>query len=94
MLPEVAVGMIETRHIATPIRELCKKRTKFYEANIESIDLNSKQVVLTHGIGGKKSTPTGWQSHRCSRHKIKYDYLILALGSETFFGNPDLANNA
>ena len=55
LLPEVAVGMIETRHIATPIRELCKKRTKFYEANIESIDLNSKQVVLTHGIGSKKT---------------------------------------
>jgi NADH dehydrogenase len=36
MLPEVAVGMIETRHIATPIRALCKKQTKFYEANIES----------------------------------------------------------
>jgi NADH dehydrogenase len=24
MLPEVASGMIETRHIATPIREFCK----------------------------------------------------------------------
>jgi NADH dehydrogenase FAD-containing subunit len=36
MIPEVAVGMIETRHIATPIRALCKKQTKFYEANIES----------------------------------------------------------
>jgi NADH:ubiquinone reductase (H+-translocating) len=95
MLPEVAVGMIETRHIATPIRALCKKQTKFYEANIESIDLNSKQVVLTHAIGSKNASPTGWQSHRCNCHKIKYDYLILALGSETtFFGNTGLANNA
>jgi NADH dehydrogenase len=95
MLPEVAVGMIETRHIATPIRALCKKQTKFYEANIESVDLNSKQVVLTHAIGSKNASPTGWQSHRCNCHKIKYDYLILALGSETtFFGNTDLANNA
>jgi NADH dehydrogenase FAD-containing subunit len=25
MLPEVASGMIETRHIVTPVREFCKK---------------------------------------------------------------------
>jgi len=30
MLPQVASGMIETRHIVIPIRTLCKK-TKFYE---------------------------------------------------------------
>ena len=40
MLPEVASGMIETRHIVTPIR--------FYEANVESIDLGSKQVIIKH----------------------------------------------
>jgi NADH:ubiquinone reductase (H+-translocating) len=95
VLAEVAVGMIEIRHIATPIRALCNKQTKFYEAKIQSIDLNSKQVVLTHAIGSKKSTPIGWQSHQCSLHKLKYDYLILALGSDTnFFGNTDVANNA
>jgi NADH dehydrogenase len=95
MLPEVAAGMIETKHIATPIRALCNKRTKFYEANIESIDLNSKQVALTHAIGSKKASPKGWQSHQCSRHKLKYDYLVMALGSETnFFGKIDAANNA
>jgi NADH:ubiquinone reductase (H+-translocating) len=94
ILSEVAAGMIEIRHIATPIRALCNKQTKFYEAKIQSIDLNSKQVVLTHAIGSKKSTPIGWQSHQCSLHKLKYDYLILALGSDTnFFGNTDVANN-
>lgn len=35
MLPEVSSGMIETRHIVTPIRTFCN-RAKFYEANIES----------------------------------------------------------
>ena len=37
MLPQVASGMIETRHIVIPIRTLCKK-TKFYEAQIKNID--------------------------------------------------------
>jgi hypothetical protein len=31
MLPEVASGMIETRHIVTPVRSFCRK-AKFYEA--------------------------------------------------------------
>jgi NADH dehydrogenase len=95
MLPEVAAGLLEPSHIATPIRALCNNRAKFYEADIESIDLNSKQVVLTHAIGSKRYSPTGWQTQKCSRHKLKYDYLILALGSETnFFGNSGVANNA
>ena len=45
MLPEVASGMIETRHIVTPIREFCKK-AKFYEASVKSIDFDKRQVVI------------------------------------------------
>ena len=37
MLPQVASGTIETRHIVTPIRTLIKK-TKFYEDKIKTID--------------------------------------------------------
>jgi sugar lactone lactonase YvrE len=56
MLPEVASGMIETRHIVTPVRELCKK-ANFYEADVESIDFGKKQVTITHAIG-RQSKPT------------------------------------
>jgi len=35
MHPEVATGMIETRHIITPVRSFIK-HAKFYEAEIES----------------------------------------------------------
>lgn len=42
--------MIETRHIATPVRTFCK-RAKFYEANVESIDLQNKQVTIGHIVG-------------------------------------------
>ncbi len=39
MLHEVSPGMIEIRHIVTPIRAFLQK-ANFYEADIQSIDLN------------------------------------------------------
>ena len=50
MLPEVVSGLIETRHIVTPVRSFCRK-AKFFEANVQSIDLDNKQVIMTHTIG-------------------------------------------
>ncbi|MGA8081451.1 MAG: FAD-dependent oxidoreductase, partial [Candidatus Nitrosopolaris sp.] len=86
MLPEVSSGMIETRHIVTPIRTFCN-RAKFYEANIESVDLENKQIHITHAVG-KETDPIAWRSHI-----LKYDYLVLALGGETnFFGMTEVAN--
>jgi NADH:ubiquinone reductase (H+-translocating) len=88
MLPEVSSGMIETRHIVTPIRTFCN-RAKFYEANIESVDLENKQVLITHAVG-KETDPIAWRSHT-----LKYDYLVLALGGETnFFGMTQVAKYA
>src|SRR6476619_1679090 len=88
MLPEISSGMIETRHIVTPLRVFCN-RAKFYEANIESIDLDNKQVVISHHIG-KQTNPIEWRSHI-----LKYDYLIIALGNETnFFGMDGAAKQA
>jgi NADH:ubiquinone reductase (H+-translocating) len=40
MLPEVATGTVDTRHIVTPIRSFCKK-AMFYEATVQSIDLKN-----------------------------------------------------
>lgn len=81
MLPQVASGVIETRHIATPIRNICKK-TKFYEGRIKSVDPYGKRVTLW-GTSDKRSV------------SIHYDFLVLALGSETnFFGMADVEKNA
>jgi len=81
MLPQVASGMIETRHIVFPIRTICKK-TKFYEGRIKNIDPYGKLVTLW-GTGDKRSI------------SIHYDFLIVALGSETnFFGMADVEKNA
>jgi NADH dehydrogenase len=81
MLPQVASGMIETRHIVLPIRTICKK-TKFYEGRIKNIDPYGKLVNLW-GTGDKRSI------------SIHYDFLVVALGSETnFFGMADVEKNA
>jgi NADH dehydrogenase len=78
MLPEVASGMIETRNIVTPVRAFCKKG-KFYHAKVKSIDLNSEKITLIHAIG-RQSQPHGWHERI-----LKYDYLVIALGSENNF---------
>jgi len=81
MLPQVASGMIETRHIVLPIRAICKK-TKFYEGRIKNVDPFGKLVTLW-GTGEKRGV------------SIHYDYLVVALGSETnFFGMADVEKNA
>src|ERR671920_822194 len=65
MLHEVSTGMIETRHIVTPIRSFCNK-AKFYEVEVESVDLNAKEVLTNHIIG-KQFSPYDWH-----KHKFKY----------------------
>ena len=81
MLPQVASGTIETRNIVMPIRTILKK-TKFYEARIEDINPVSRKVKL-------------WGTPERPGITLEYDYLVMALGSETnFFGMSDVANNS
>jgi NADH dehydrogenase len=70
MLPEVSSGMIETRNILTPVRTFCN-RARFYEADVESIDLKNREVVITHFIG-RQIHPVD-----CRYHKLYYDYIVL-----------------
>ena len=81
MLPQVVSGMLETRHIVTPIRAVCEK-TRFYEGRVKGIDPYGKRITLW-GEGAKRSL------------SIHYDFLVVALGSETnFFGMADVEKNA
>lgn len=81
MLPQVASGMIETRHIVMPIRTITKKAI-FYEGRVKNIDPYGK-IVNLWGSGSKRGI------------SIHYDFLVVALGSETnFFGMSDLEKNA
>ena len=119
MLHEVASGMIETRHIVTPIRAFCN-RAKFYSARVELIDLKNKQIVI--GSHSSSSIPVAANSgaiitdkkeqeplaladplilsevkkdEEGQKDKLSYDYLVIALGSETkFFGMADIEKHA
>jgi NADH dehydrogenase FAD-containing subunit len=119
MLHEVASGMIETRHIVTPIRAFCN-RAKFYAARVNLIDLKNKQITIeSPGSTSASSMPIAAMSgptiidrkeHAYAdplvlsevrkdgeklKDKLSYDYLVIALGSETkFFGMADIAEHA
>jgi len=81
MLPQVASGTIETRHIVTPIRTLIKK-IKFYEGKIKYVDPHGKSVAL---YGTKENRGM----------LIHYDFLVVALGSKTnFFGMKNVEENS
>jgi NADH dehydrogenase len=81
MLPQVASGMIETRHIIIPIRTICKK-TIFYEGRVKNIDPYGKYITL-YGTNEKRGI------------SLDYDYLVVALGSQTnFFGNQSVESYA
>ena len=79
MLPELATGTIEPRHIATPIRNFCN-RARFYQAIIENVDLDKKIVNIKNSIGPLQ---------------LDYDYLIIAAGTKTgFFGNENIRKHS
>ena len=81
LLPQVASGMIETRHAITSIRTILDRAT-FYEGRVKNIDQYGKIVTL-------------WGTTEKRGISIHYDYLILALGSQTnFFGMSDVELHA
>ncbi len=81
LLPQVASGMIETRHAITSIRTILDRAT-FYEGRVKNIDQYGKIITL-------------WGTTEKRGISIHYDYLILALGSQTnFFGMGDVELHA
>ncbi|MCW8133154.1 MAG: NAD(P)/FAD-dependent oxidoreductase [Planctomycetota bacterium] len=81
MLHEIAASDVEITTIVNPVRKLLK-RINFFAGDVESIDVPSKKVVVSHGL----------DRHT---HELAYDYLVLSLGSITnFFGLPGLEERA
>jgi NADH:ubiquinone reductase (H+-translocating) len=70
MLHEVAAGDLDASDIVNPVRKMLK-RTTFYEAAVESIDLSAKSVTIQFAID--------------HRRQLGYDHLVIALGSTTRF---------
>ncbi|HUU47310.1 MAG TPA: NAD(P)/FAD-dependent oxidoreductase [Nitrosopumilaceae archaeon] len=81
MLPQVAAGVLATRHIVMPIRTIVKKAT-FYEGRVKNIDPYGKIVNL-------------WGTKEKRGFSIHYDFLVVSLGSETnFFGMSDVERHS
>ena len=81
MLPQVSSGLIHPNDITVPIRKMCKQ-AEFYHAIISSIDLEQKLVTITRTFDGKV-------------HALDYDYLVIALGSNTnFFDNKNIEKHS
>ncbi len=87
MLAEVASGLIDTRHIVTPVRDFCKTAA-VYLADVEEVNLEDRLVTVRHRVAESSD------SQSFHKFKLEYDYLVLALGSETnYFGNKDIARH-
>ena len=77
MLHEVAASDLDMTHIVNPIRKLLR-RVRFFHGSVESIDLNRREVVVSH-------------SDQHHHHTLSYDHLVISLGAVTnFFGLPGL----
>jgi len=89
MLPEVFSGMIEPRHIVTPVRSFCNKKGKFYHGSVQDINLEKKIVTVKYSVG-RYYQPISYE-----QKEFNFDYLVIALGSETnFFGNSHIEKNS
>jgi NADH dehydrogenase len=81
MLHEVVASDLEPPDICTPLRSLLRRITVL-TGEVETIDLAARQVTISYGLRGLKRA-------------LPFDYLVLALGSETnFFGLPGVADHA
>ena len=81
MLPEVISGSIGLTDVVSPIRRICP-RTQLVMREVEQIDLQNRLVTCSPGF-------------RPRRLELSYDYLVIALGSETsFLGMPGMVEHS
>lgn len=81
MLHEVVASDLEPADICNPLRKLLSRVTVL-NGEIESIDLVARRVTILYGT-------------RELKRELPFDYLVLALGSETnYFGIPGVAEQA
>src|SRR6476619_5203445 len=84
MLHEVVSGMIETSHIAIPLRSFCK-RARFIEADVELIDIEKRKIFLKSSL--PLSSDNYLDKDLFHHFQIEFDYLLVSLGGETNYYN-------
>ena len=81
MLHEVVASDLEPPDICNPLRKLLRRVT-VVTGEIRTINLAARRVTISYGI-------------RELKRELPFDYLVLALGSETsFLGIPGVAEHA
>ena len=79
MLPEVASGSLEPRHVTVPLRQMCPK-TEIMVGKVTGHDPESKTVTVENEVGMLELT---------------YEHLVVALGAQSrILPVPGLAENA
>jgi NADH dehydrogenase len=96
LLHEVATASIHSDHIKKPLRMVFKgEDVEFHHGEVEEIDLKNRAVeICTSGTG--RDNPPKYDHYTYinkpdfisdRREKFRYDYLVLAMGSDpNFFG--------
>jgi NADH dehydrogenase len=81
MLPDIISGSIGLTNVVSPIRRLCP-HTNLIMREVRDINLKDQIVTISPGF-------------RPRHLQLKYDYLVIALGSITnFHGMPGMMENA
>src|SRR6266581_6584605 len=73
MLHEIAASDLDLTNIVNPVRKMIR-HVNFFVGDVEKIDIENRQVVVSHGFDRHS-------------HTLDYDQLVLALGSVTNFFN-------
>lgn len=71
MLPEVASGGLDPSSIVVPIRQALR-RVELFQAEATAIDFNARTVTAVYGLERRT-------------HRIRFDHLLIAVGSQTRF---------
>ena len=74
MLTEAAGGMVDARHIVSPVRAL-PAGVSFRQGRVEGIDLSARRVIL------RSAGPDGDGTSAGGLTTLEADHLVLALGS-------------
>jgi len=81
MLHEVVASDLDPADICNPLRKLFRRITVL-SGNVKTIDPAARRVTISYGI-------------RALTRELPFDYLVLALGSETnYFGIPGVVEHA
>jgi NADH dehydrogenase len=88
LLHEVAAGSLDANLDEVGYRSHCHRwGYRFFNGALETIDREARQVILAPLLDEDGSELIG-------RHAIRYDYLVIAVGSVTNdFGTPGVAQN-